>query len=387
MADSPLSTPESTTTDAKPTGQKFSLKKWFDWKNMTSKQKTRVILIGSGVGLVIVIGVAFAVSTGRTPTPISIIPATPTPTPVPSLLPSLLDGMMVKPELATRHPLAIMVENTSVVRPQAGLSQASIVYDAIAEGGITRYMAVFGHSLPDKVGPIRSARTVYIDFAEEFTPGSAYYAHVGGAPDALAKISGDRVYDLNQFSVGAKAFQRFSKAGLATEHTMFGFPEKMYNVAKDLGYKTNSDFRSWMFKDDADIASRAESQSITIPFTSASFTVDYDYNKSENTYKRKIGGVTDKDANNGNQISPKNVVVHYVKYETMDAKGRQKVGVIGEGKATVFRDGKMIEATWKKPSSPGRTIYYDKSTGKEIELNRGQTYVELVKHDSTITVK
>ncbi len=359
---------------------------------MDPKKKTLVIG-GIAIVVVLIIGaIAYAAvskpTPQPTPTPIAVKPS-PTPTPEPKTIPSLLNGVEVESSLATRHPLAIMIENLLPARPQAGLGDASIVYEAITEGGITRFMAVYGATLPAKAGPVRSARSVFIDYAEEYTPGSAYYAHVGGASDALGKISGDHVYDLNQFAIGAKAFQRFPKAGVASEHTMYTFPEKLYEAAQGLGYKTNSDFRPWKFKNDAAIADRAEAQTITIPFSSDTYTVKYVYDKTTNTYKRFLAGTEHKDANTGTQLAPKTVVVTFVNYENLTGskKNVQKVGTIGEGSAKVFMDGKVIEAKWKKPSSPGRTIYTDAATGKEIELNRGQIFIELPKTGTAITVQ
>ncbi len=353
------------------------------------------VLIGGGavIGVLILAGIAYAVMRPANtetpiPTPTQTI-AVATPTPTPKMKPSNLDGVEVASDLADRHPLGIMIENLPPARPQSGLSDASIVYEAITEGGITRFMAVYGHTLPTKAGPVRSARSVFIDYAEEYTPGSAYYAHVGGAQDALGKISGDHVYDLNQFAVGGQAFQRFPKAGVASEHTMYTFPEKLYEVAKSLNYKTNSDFRVWKFKNDADAVNRPENQTVTIPFSSAGYTVKYVYDKATNTYKRFMAGTEHKDANDNKQLSPKTVIVTFVNYELLpnSKKAVQKVGTIGEGTAKVFMDGKVIEAKWKKPSSPGRTIYTDAASGKEIEFNRGQIFVELPKTGTTVTVQ
>ncbi len=388
--DNPRPTVASPTTNAAISDQK-------SWKNMDPEQKKKVGLITGGVILVLALigGGMFAflrpkptppptVSTFvPTPTPL------PTPTPVPVEMASNLDGVIVPTEAAIRHPLAIMVENTTDARPQTGLTQASIVYEAIVEGGITRYMAVFSHDLPDKVGPVRSARNVFIDFAEEYQPKSAYYAHVGGAPQALAKIKGDGVYDLDQFGVGTAAYQRFPRAGVATEHTMFTFPTKLYDVVKKRGYSQDSNFQTWKFKDNTDITNRPETQTISIPFSSPTYAVKYVYDKASNSYKRYLANAEHKDANGGSQLSPKNVIVEFVNYNTIanDPKGRQDVAVIGTGNAKIFIDGKVIDAKWQKDHSPSRTIYTDAATGKEIEFNRGQFFIELVKLDSKVTIQ
>ena len=131
---------------------------------------------------------------------------------------SVLNGAEVEKTDAERRPIAVMVENHPDSRPQSGLSDASLVYEAITEGGITRFMAVYGPNVPKKVGPVRSARTYYIDWLQEY---SALYAHVGGNLDALKKIKSLNIYDLDQFGIGDKAYWRLPQAGKAIEQTMY----------------------------------------------------------------------------------------------------------------------------------------------------------------------
>ena len=127
-----------------------------------------------------------------------------------------------------RRPLAVMIENHIESRPQSGLTSADVVYEAVAEGGITRFMALFYCNLSDvQVGPVRSARTYYLDWLGEYN--NPLYAHVGGAntpgpADALSQIIKYKVNDLNQFSIGFPTFWRdYERLGhpVATEHTMY----------------------------------------------------------------------------------------------------------------------------------------------------------------------
>lgn len=361
----------------------------FSFKNMTPEQKKKFYLY-CGIGAIIVIalitGIVMASRGSGSPTasPTPKPSPSPTPTPTPAEIPSMLDGIVSPTADATRHPMGVMIENTTDARPQAGLSDASIVYEAIAEGGITRYLAVFGRIVPDKVGPVRSARPYYVDWAEEYTPGSAYYVHAGGSPEALGKISGDRVYDLNHSS---KGFQRFPRAGVASEHTLFAFPKTLYDVAKEKGYRTDSDFKPWKFKDDTNITNRPDAQTIIIPFSSKTYEAKFVYDKESNTYKRYLANAEHKDANNSKQLAPKSIIVMFTSYETVDAKNRQKVTTIGERSGKAFLDGKAIDIKWKKPSSPGRTIFTDAASGKEIEFNRGQIWIAVPKTGTTITVQ
>ena len=125
---------------------------------------------------------------------------TPTPVPTPVLVPAPLDGLMVSPAAARRHPIAVMIDDLSPARPQSGFSYASIVWQAPAEGGIPRYMLIFGENQPKAVGPIRSSRLYYIAWASEW---KALYVHAGGSPQALTKLrgfgNGQLVYNSDEF--------------------------------------------------------------------------------------------------------------------------------------------------------------------------------------------
>lgn len=379
----PNNSPAPTTSN--PSGNKIIN----TFKTVWRDKKKRWWLIGGGTILLILIVWGIVAAVNKPPEKITI--ATPTPeiiaTATPEVQYSMLDGTLVGPERATRHPLGIMVENLSSIRPQTGLSDASIVYESIVEGGITRYMALYAPNLPARVGPVRSARTQFLDWAQEYTPESAHYAHVGGSADALSKIVGDTINDLDQFSVGAKAFQRFPKAGLASEHTMYTFPDRLYEAAKNKKYKTESTFKVWQFKEEADIANRPESQSITVPYSSAVYTVKFTYDKASNTYKRKNGSKDDIDAANNKQIAVKNLIVHFASYQDTGKKGIQRVGLIGDGTAKIFLDGKVIEAKWHKSKPKERTIYTDTATGAEVQFNRGQFWIAAPKSGTAITVQ
>ena len=136
-----------------------------------------------------------------------------------------LDGTQVEPSLANRHPLAIVIENPPQARPQIGLDKASIIYEAITEGGITRFLAIFGPRDTSKIGPVRSMRTFFIDWSWEY---KAFLGHVGGNIDALDRIPVEGALDLDQFALGEKAYWREIESGKAIEHTMYSNTDKLY---------------------------------------------------------------------------------------------------------------------------------------------------------------
>jgi len=304
----------------------------------------------------------------------------------PKLYQSLLDGTMVSKEDADRHPLGIMIENHLDARPQLGLFAASIIYEAIAEGGITRFLAIYGPRGAEKIGPVRSARTYYVDWIHEY---NGYYAHVGGNFDALEKIKKDGVLDLDQFSNPAAYWRDYSRK-VSSEHTMYTSTAKLYSAASDKKYSTANDFTPFKFKTEPTLEVRPAAQTIAISFGNATYNVGYTYDRTNNQYLRELASKAHIDAASNTQLAAKNVVVQIVKRSsTVTAINEQgwMMNTVGSGEASVFQDGKEIKATWKKDNEASRTRFFDKATGAEIQFNPGQTWIEILSPDLTFSAK
>lgn len=322
------------------------------------------------------------------PSPTPITTPTPSPIPTPDLVPAALNGEMVPRGKENVHPLAVMIENHPQARPQSGLGEADLVYEALAEGGITRFMAVYKDpTIAVRVGPVRSARTYYVDFATEL---NAFYAHVGGSAPALAQISRTGVLDLNQFSVGSAAYARDFSRKVALEHTMYSSTEKLWNYATGTkGWSKTGDYAPWLFTDDAAVAKRPASQKISISVSSPQFDVVWDYNPADNTYARTMAGIPHIDADTNQQIKVKTIIIETATKNTVsEYAGANEKQILdyhltGTGKASVVENGIVIPATWKKEGT-GRTRYYDEN-GKEIAFVRGPIWVHIVDPDSRIS--
>ncbi len=322
--------------------------------------------------------------------------------------------MQSKPEREVwekRRPLGIMVENSTAARPQSGLSFADVVYEAVAEGGITRFLTVFYCKDAEIVGPVRSARTYYLDWISEYGD-NPLYAHVGGAnsdgpADALGQIQkyGWQQYnDLDGISLGLPVFRRdYERLGdVATEHTMYTVPVTDWNFAAKQRGLTNTqtnertgattswdeNFVPWKFKDDASLGQRPSNLSANFNFsqTEASYLDDYSvgwkYDKDSNSFLRTNGGKPFKDLNTNQQISAKNVVIQFMPMSiAQDGYNEEGHGAHtlyqnkGTGKAIILIDGKQIVGTWQKPTRTDRTIFYD-ADGNEIKFNRGLIWIE-----------
>jgi len=278
---------------------------------------------------------------------------------------------LVEPGQENPYPLAFMIDNTPEARPQAGLSAASLVIEAEAEGGVTRYLAIFAASdLPDKIGPIRSARPYFIDWANEF---SAAYVHCGGSPDALSKITRDAIVDLNEF-YNAETFWRDNLR--TAPHNVYTKKDLLQNFLASKGLNQGK-FFGYNYKSDEDVALRPNTSEIYIPYKLKGFKVTWRYDKAQNDYFRLVDGQEYKDEN-GEIIRAKNIIIQVAEAKELDDKLRLEMITIGEGRATICLDGKCQEGKWKKKSASARTRFYDQND-QEISLNPGKTWIEVVR--------
>lgn len=323
----------------------------------------------------------------------------------------------------TRRPLGVMIENSKAARPQSGLSSADVVYEAVAEGGITRFMAVFYCDSSEIVGPVRSARTYYLDWISEYGS-SPLYVHVGGAntpgpADALGQIGQygwEAFNDLNQFSIGFPTFWRdYDRLGkdTATEHTVYTSTSKLWTFAATKRKLTNVEvdditaqqiawdksFVPWSFKDDLDLASRPTSSasvSFGLSNTQSSYSddyvVDWKYDRDSNSYLRSSGKVAHLDMDTNQQLLAKDVVIQFMSMSIANDGYNEEghgthtlYGDKGTGKAKFLIDGKIVDGTWAKKNRLDRTRYFD-ATGKEIKFNRGQIWVETLPIGQQLTI-
>lgn len=309
--------------------------------------------------------------------------AGPTTPPTPAQATDALSGSLVDPKLANRRPLAIMVENHPDARPQYGLSNASVVYEAVAEGGITRFMAVFGAQDSGKVGPVRSARTYYLDWALEYDAG---YAHVGGNVDALDLIPQLGIHNLDQFAIGSAAFRREAHDGVALEHTMYTDTTKLRSIM-DTTFKGDQKWTKPEFKTPADRSIRPAAQTLAIDFSAPQYAVKWAYDPSTNQYLRSLAGAPHLDAGNGQQLHADTIFVQTVAARPTLTRINENgliMTTVGEGKGFVLEDGQKIEATWKKADHASPTVFYD-AANKPIKRNPGVTWFEIVQPTMTVT--
>ena len=309
-----------------------------------------------------------------------------------------------------RRPIAAIIENHEESRPPSGITRADVVYEAVAEGGITRFLAIFycGAAASDvKIAPVRSARVYYVNWAQEYGD-MPIFMHVGGANDyagygdtvrqarALELLESlgwrraggndfDTTYD-SGFPVFWRNYERLERP-VATEHTMMASLDAAYKEAEKRGFTNvgpegedwDENFVSWQFSEDASVGS-PDATEISFEFWSErpEYEVTWKYNKETNSYLRENGGVVHKDLASDQQISAKNVVAMLVRERgPVDRNLHILYTTVGKGSALIFANGTVVEGTWKKDSEEARTKFYDDS-GKEIRLVGGTTWIEIV---------
>ena len=312
----------------------------------------------------------------------------PTPSPTPILVPAPLTGRLVSPAAATRHPIAVMIDDQFDARPQSGFNAASIVWQAPAEGGIPRYMMIFQENIPTDVGPVRSSRYYYIAWAAELR---ALYAHAGGSPQALetlrAQGSGQLVYNADEFRWGGS----FHRVGLPkfAPHNLYTTGAKLRAIAKTVGAKDGPIKWPWTFAPDIPFLFRPVGGRIVVDYGLGTNVVRYDYDRMTNTYLRSVTGEKRQvDEATKGRVAPKNVIVMKMHFGPLNdnnpKKHRLEAQVIGSGPAWISTNGVTIAGTWKKTALTSATRFFDKA-GKPVILTIGQTFIEVMKTTDPIS--
>ncbi len=296
------------------------------------------------------------------------------PKPKPVIYYSPLTGLQVTTEAVTHQAVTgIMIENSPDARPQSGLKDAGIVYEAIAEGGITRFLALYQEAKPALIGPVRSVREYYVDWV---TPYQASVAHVGGSRSALKLVRNGTYRDIDQFFNGGSYWRASDRYAPHNVYTNF---ERLDALNQSKGY-TTSTFASWP-RVDGKASNTPTATDIAINISSSLYNTRYVYDAKTNTYTRYLGGAVHIDREKG-AITPSVVVAMHVEmHKIMEDGYREHITTIGSGKATLFQNGVAQEITWQKKTRDAQIEFLDKD-GKQLALTRGQTWIAAVPNGS-----
>jgi hypothetical protein len=356
-----------------------------------------------GVGGIIIVTALIAglilVPSGSGSTPVEVT-ATASPSPSPSVSPTLtpqvaspINGVMldrgVFDSLQQKPPLAVMIENHPDARPQSGLNQADLVYEAIAEGGITRFMAVYWSTEAARIQYVRSARIYYIQWAAEL---SAVYCHWGqvedpGPVDVWPVLARLNVRDLNGLILGEEV--GFRDESRYAPHNVYTDTGLLWRSAQSHSFNGPPVVEPWRFKEDLpqrpiNPAERsAPVVNVTFGSPGSAFDVTWYYDSTNNGYVRGMGGAPHTDATTGEQLTARNIAVQFAPIRPSGIKEYNIIDTVGTGPAVIFQDGVAMVGTWRKDSESGRTRFFD-GAGQETLFNRGRTWIEVVPTDSAV---
>lgn len=283
------------------------------------------------------------------------------------------------------RPIAVMIDNHKGAWPQAGINEAYVVYEIIVEGGETRLMPIFKGKDLDKIGPVRSSRHYYLDYAME---NDAIYVHFGWSPQAESDISKYKVNNINGIIQSSTDFWRVKDK--KAPHNAVTNTKKILEMATSKGYRTTSSAKSVLNykKDEVNLEEGIIANEVTIPY-SYLHEVSYKYNTETKKYERYARGTKQTDWETKEVIATKNIIITFAENYTLtdrENKGRQGLKNIGDKKGYYITNGKAIEIVCSKPSRTEKTVYKD-LLGNEINVNDGNTFIQICPIDANVVIE
>ena len=324
-------------------------------------------------------GVSVSPSAAASPSPSPDVSSSPSPQPYTDPTIADLTGLRTDPGRAHRLPIAVLIDDNAVARPQSGFNAASVVYQAPADGGEDRYMMVFQDGDTSSIGPVRSARLYFVQWVSELRAGIAHYGGDLRARTALRQYDNVRFTNIDALGAGGKAYHRISSR--KAPHNGYTSTAALRSMLARLGGPALIAPGTWWHPFVAPAASAAlpATERITIPYRTG--RIDYRFDPRLDLYRRSINGTTQVDPADGKAVTTRNVVVLFMSYKT-DTKiepghSRPVVGNIGTGRALVFREGRVTQGTWSKADETAPTHLLD-TAGREIPLVTGHTFFQIV---------
>lgn len=280
-------------------------------------------------------------------------------------------GLGSEQNLDNTRPIMVMINNAPPARPQSGLNKADMIYEVLAEGEMTRFLAIFQSQKPDVIGPVRSIRPYFIQIGVGF---DAVLVHSGGSPEALETLSRSDYSHLNEIPNG-KYFWRenFRKP----PHNLYTSSKLLQQAMEDKGMRTTAELPHFSFLPaDAAITEGEPATQVDITFHSLN-KAGFTYDAQQKKYMRTTAGKPHLDLTDNKQLSATNLLVIAAKHRVLDNEGRRQVDVVGPGDGYLFQQGKARKIKWKRSNGVIRA-YADPAMTQELPLLPGQTWVEIV---------
>lgn len=283
-----------------------------------------------------------------------------------------LTGEVVEEEV-TQRPIVVTVNNHPQARPQSGLAEADIIYEMLAEGNVTRFLAVYQSTLPEKVGPVRSARSYFVDLAKAY---DAFYIAHGYSPEAKSMLSNNVVDNINGMNYDGTLFTR--SADRVAPHNSYISSENILKGAEKVGASMNYSEKvvQAFYEPDERGKIGIETSQVDVYYgNNNSFHNTYVYDHQNNHYERQSAGETTKDMLTGDALTFANVLFFEMNHKTIDNEGRQDIDLTSGGNAYVFQNGYLREVKWANKEGIPMAV---EESGELVKLVPGKSWVHFV---------
>ncbi len=335
-----------------------------------------------------------------TATPTVALPPTITPTPMPPSVEAtapppdvnpLTGERPADPSLLDQIPLAIKISNSAEVRPQSGLSSADLIFEHFAEGGITRFTAVFYGETTERVGSVRSGRLLDKEIPAMY---GAMFAYSGSSAGVKEKFRASDLFPnyiaAPDFGMGEPYFYRVPKEGLAFEHTLFTDPQVLHQLATERGINQRPTYSRFMAFDANPPAGGTSASYLEVNYLPNYCTAEWDYDPAVGKWRRSTTGTVLNDALTGKPVYVSNVILVFANHVETDiledtwGGGHQsiEIQVWGGGPVMIFRDGQVFKGFWLREKRNEMLTFWD-SMGKPLALKPGHSWFQMVPLDTT----
>ena len=296
----------------------------------------------------------------------------------PQILNPLTNLPVESEECLNRRMLLVVLDNVLNARPHYGIFFADLVYEMPVEGGASRLVAVFYENNQEIIGPVRSARLYMVDIAREW---QGVFVHCGGSPESLSVLTRGYVNWINEITRGAYFWRDRSRRA---PYNVMTSTELLYQYIEHREWDLYQKPRAFRFYGENEWRPMRHAQADIVRVHYRQAHNNYIFNRATGLYARYIGETPFIDANNGAQLHVANIIVQHVDSRVLDAEGRLRIDLVGEGTAKLFTGGTVQYGTWQRANIDSPTIFLNER-GEEWRLNSGQTWIQIV--DRNVTVR
>ena len=298
---------------------------------------------------------------------------------VPEVITSKYSGREIREDQVGQRPFMVMIDNHQGARPQANISKASIVWEMRVEGEFTRYLALFERNEKGNdflVGPIRSARPNFVTIANQY---GGIYGHHGGSTDGEKLIKTLGVNNLSGMTLEGRLFFRYKDTGKRAPHNSYLNLDKAFKYAKDLGWSMKDKGEGFTFnKEFTDLAEGKSAKDFYINYRGKLNNIAFKYDEKSKAYERYREGKLQVDELTSTPVMPVNVIIQYADSYAYDNKGHMAFKSTGTGKGYYVTGGKYIEIKWDKKDDHTTPTKFMTMDGKELVLNPGLTWIQVI---------